>query len=43
MLKIVNLVKKFNDAIALDNINIDIKKGDRINNQPEWMWKINIT
>jgi polar amino acid transport system ATP-binding protein len=30
MLKIVNLVKKFNDAIALDNINIDIKKGDRI-------------
>lgn len=30
MLKIVNLVKKFNDAIALDNINIDVKKGDRI-------------
>ena len=30
MLKIVNLVKKFNDATALDNINIDVKKGDRI-------------
>lgn len=30
MLKIVNLVKKFNDTIALDNINIEIKKGDRI-------------
>jgi len=30
MLKIVNLVKKFNNAIALDNINIDVKKGDRI-------------
>lgn len=30
MLKIVNLVKKFNDNLALDNINIEIKKGDRI-------------
>ena len=30
MLKIVNLVKKFNETIALDNINFEIKKGDRI-------------
>lgn len=30
MLKIVNLVKKINDNLALDNINIEIKKGDRI-------------
>lgn len=30
MLKIVNLVKNFNDTIALDNINMEIKKGDRI-------------
>ncbi len=30
MLKIVNLVKKFNNNLALDNINIEIKKGDRI-------------
>ena len=30
MLKIVNLVKKFNETIALDDINFEIKKGDRI-------------
>lgn len=30
MLRIVNLVKKFNENIALDNINFEIKKGDRI-------------
>lgn len=30
MLKINGLVKKFNDIVALDNINIEIKKGERI-------------
>lgn len=30
MLKITGLVKKFNDVVALDNINLEIKKGERI-------------
>lgn len=30
MLKINKLVKKFNDIVALDDINIEIKKGERI-------------
>lgn len=30
MLKIVNLVKRFNDVKALDNINLDINRGERI-------------
>lgn len=30
MLKIKNLVKTFNNIVALDNINIEINKGDRI-------------